>query len=246
MTDDRVALVTGASRGIGAAIAKQLAAQGLAVSVHFNKNREAADAVVRSIKASGGAACAFAADLGVPAAAADLVKRTLDRFGRLDVLVNNAAHIEPEALSDLTQEAVERQLTCNITSVLLLSKAVAAVLPAQGVVINMSSINATRPVPGAVVYSATKAAIEAITKGLAAELGPRGIRVNAVAPGATDTEGLRRVAGEGIDSIAAEHTLYGRRLGTPEEIARIVAFLVSKDGAWITGQTINASGGLQI
>ena len=246
MTEHRVALVTGASRGIGAAIAKQLAARGLAVSVHFNKNREAADAVVRSIEASHGTAYAFAADLGDPAAAADLVKRTLDRFGRLDVLINNAAHIEPEVVTELTQEAIERQLTCNITSALLLIKAATAFLPKHGVVINMSSINATKPVPGAVVYSASKAAIEAITKGLAAELAPRGIRVNAVAPGATDTEGLRRVAGESIDSIAAEHTLYGRRLGTPEDIARIVVFLVSDDGGWITGQTINASGGLQI
>lgn len=246
MIEKRVALVTGASRGIGAAVARQLAAQGFSVSVHFNRNREAADAVVRSIEAKGGSACPFAADLLDPATVSKLVTETVNRFGRLDVLVNNAAHIEPEAVGDLTQDAVERQLACNITSVLMLSKAATAVFPANGVIINLSSINAARPVPGAVVYSATKAAIEAITKGLAAELGPRGIRVNAVAPGATDTEGLRSVAGEGVDKIAADNTPYGRRLGTPEDIARVVAFLVSNDGAWITGQTVNASGGLQI
>ena len=243
----RVAIVTGASGGIGSACARRLARDGAAVVVHYHAREAAAEALAAEIRAEGGAALPLQADLSDPAAPAALVAAATEAFGRLDLLVNNAAVAEVAALEAIDAGHVQRHFAANVGAVLFASQAAARAFgEAGGAIVNVSSINASQPPPGGAVYSATKAAVEAITKSLAIELGPRGIRVNAVAPGATDTGMLRSVLPPGMAQQIREKTPLGNRLGTPDDIAAVVAFLAGPDAAWITGQVINASGGLQI
>ncbi len=243
----KTAIVTGATGGIGAACARRLAHEGAAVALHYRSQDQVAEALAEAIRAEGGRAETFQADLADPDAATALVGAALAAFGGLDILVNNAAVGHPAPLEAIDAEHVRRHFGANVESVIFTTQAAAAAFgETGGCIVNISSINAQRPVASAAAYSASKAAVEALTGSHAAELAPRRVRVNAVAPGATDTAMLRAAhAPEVLDQVAAR-TLYGQRLGRPEDIAAVVAFLAGPDGEWITGQVINASGGLQI
>ena len=245
--EDKVAIVTGASKGIGASIAKHLAAEGAAVVVNYASSREGADRVVAEIARAGGRAIAIQADLAKPADVDRLFAETAKAFGRLDVLVNNAGIYEFRPLEDITPEHLHKYVDVNVLGVLLASReAVKHFGPAGGSIINISS-GATRLTPAnSAVYSATKAAVEAITGVLAKELGPRRIRVNAVLPGAVLTEGVR--AG-GFDEGDFRKEMEARtplgRIGQPEDIAPAVVFLAAEDSAWITGESLLVAGGLR-
>ena len=242
---DRAALVTGASRGIGAAIARRLAADGFAVALGC-RDREAADAVAAGIEAAGGRATIVAGDLADPDVPARLVEDTVAAFDRLDVLINNAGGATPARLPDITAGSFDREVAVNLRAPLLLMKAALPRLEeAGGCIVNVSSLNGSRmPSRGAPVYSATKAGLDVLTRSLAADLGPLGIRVNAVAPGATATGTFISAASADIQDVFKGRTALGR-LGEPDEVAAVVGFLVSDDARWITGQIISASGGLE-
>jgi 3-oxoacyl-[acyl-carrier protein] reductase len=244
---DKVALVTGASRGIGAACARRFANEGAKVVIHYLKAIDAAENLAKSIRDEGGQVTLIQANLADLSQMERLVDIAVQTFGGLDVLVNNAGIATVASLDTVDPESFHQQFAINVGSVLFATKAaVKAFKISGGSIVNISSINGSRPVAGASVYSASKAAVEALTKSLAIELAPRGIRVNAVAPGTTDTDLLRFVLSPELEAEIIEHTLYGRRLGQPADIAEVVAFLASTEAEWITGQIINASGGLQI
>lgn len=242
--DGKVALVTGASRGIGAAIAVRLALDGARVFVNYRADASGADAVVQAIRAGGGRADTLQVDVSRVPDVRALVDRAADAGGRLDILVNNAAVCRPGTVDGLTEADFNGHFDANVKSVLFASQAAVPHLARRGgAIVNVSSVNGRKPASGASVYSASKAAVDAITAALAEELGPRGIRVNAVAPGATDTVMLR-VANhaDALASIGLQTPL--GHLGLPEDIARAVAFLASEEASWITGQVLTSSGGL--
>ena len=239
----KVAIVTGASKGIGAQIAKQLAADGAAVVVNYASGKSGADDVVAAILKDGGKAIAVQADVADSAQVKRLFEATKQAFGRLDVLVNNAGVFEFGPLEQLTEASFHRQFNINVLGALLVTREALAYFDAGGSVINLSSITSVNPVPNSVVYSATKSAIDVVTKALANELAGRKIRVNAIAPGATVTEGL---AAMGVDDNAAKAMGAGLpmgRIGQPDDIARVAAFLASDRAAWVTGERITVSGG---
>jgi len=239
----KVAIVTGASKGIGAQIAKQLAADGAAVVVNYASSKSGADDVVAAILKDGGKAIAVQADVADSAQVKRLFEATKQAFGRLDVLVNNAGVFEFGPLEQLTEASFHRQFNINVLGALLVTREALAYFGAGGSVINLSSITSVNPVPNSVVYSATKSAIDVVTKALANELAGRKIRVNAIAPGATVTEGL---AAMGVDDNAAKSMGAGLpmgRIGQPDDIARVAAFLASDRAAWVTGERITVSGG---
>ncbi len=241
----KVAIVTGASKGIGASIAKHLAAQGAAVVVNYASSKEGADRVVSEITKAGGKALAVKADLSKPADIDALFAQTKSAFDRLDVLVNNAGIFEFLPLDNITQDHFHKQFNLNVLGLLLASqKAAQSFGAAGGSIINISSVVAVAPVPGASVYSATKAAVDAITKSLAKELGPRNIRVNSINPGMIETEGVHAAGFLGTDFHAQviTQTPLGR-IGQPHDIAPVAAFLASDDSRWITGETLLVSGG---
>jgi 3-oxoacyl-[acyl-carrier protein] reductase len=243
------ALVTGSSRGIGAAIARQLAHEGARVIVNFRSSRLKAEQLVADIVAQGGWAEALQADIAdmqqVQALMNDASARLAAIGGRLNVLVCNAGTVEPARLEEIDEAQFDRQFGSNVKSVLFSAQAVARIFGEQGgAIINISSINARMPSPGYSIYSSTKAAVEAITIALARELGPRGVRVNAVAPGTTATDMTHRVLTPEQAATTVSRTAL-RRVGVPDDIAKVVAFLASDDAAWITGEVITASGGLR-
>jgi 3-oxoacyl-[acyl-carrier protein] reductase len=242
--DGKVAIVTGGSRGIGAATARRLAADGARVVVNYAQAGDAAEAVVRDIEAAGGEAIAVRADVSNRADVGRLVQATVDRYGGLDILVNNAGVLAAAPLADITDEQVERQFGVNVRGALYATQAAVPAFRNGGRVINVTSIVADAPPAGTAVYSATKAALEAITKSLAAELAPR-VRVNAVAPGATATDMLDSIRSPELEQRTLARTPLGR-LGRPEDIADVIAFVASDDAGWITGQVIAASGGLRL
>ncbi|MGI4790987.1 MAG: SDR family NAD(P)-dependent oxidoreductase [Janthinobacterium lividum] len=242
----KVTLVTGASKGIGAAIAKRLAAEGSSVIVNYVSDKAGADQVVGGIVAAGGKATAVQADVSKPEEIERLFAATKETYGRLDVLVNNAGVFAFMPLEAVIAEEFHRQMNLNVLGTLLASKAAAAAFgELGGSIINLSSSAAVSPMSGSAVYSATKAAVDVLTRALAMELGPRGIRVNAVSPGPTETQraidmGLPQ-SNMGLAMIA--QTPLGR-FGQPEDMASVAAFLASDDAGWITGQVIQVSGGL--
>ena len=238
----RVAIVTGASKGIGAGIALRLAADGAAVVVNYARGADAAQAVVARIAQAGGTAIAVQADLSRPDAAGPLVDATVARFGRLDILVNNAGIYRLDSLETLTAESFDEHYHLNVRGPLLATQAAARVLPAGGVVVNISSGVAKSPSGSTHVYSSTKGAVDVLTRSLAIELGPRGIRVVGVAPGFVETEGNADIAADFAPALVAKTPL--GRTGKPADIAAAVAFAVSPDASWITGTTIDAAGGL--
>jgi 3-oxoacyl-[acyl-carrier protein] reductase len=243
----KVAVVTGASKGIGAAIAQELAKDGAAVIVNYASSAPGAEAVVGKIAAAGGKAKAVRADVSKPAEAKQLIDSAVSEFGRVDILVNNAGVYEFLPLEQITEQHFDRMFNLNVRGLLFATQAAANAIGEQGgSVINIGSMASQAPPPGGSVYSATKGALDAITRSLAAELGPRKILVNAVLPGPVETEGLQSMAADGDQFIAqlVSRTPLGR-IGRPHDIATVVSFLASDDAGWITGQIIPTAGGLR-
>jgi 3-oxoacyl-[acyl-carrier protein] reductase len=237
--------VTGASKGIGAAIAKSLGTAGAAVTVNYASGREGAERVVAAIKAEGGKAIAVQADVAKAADVRRLFAETKKAFGRLDVLVNNAGIYRFQPLDDITEDEFHSLFNTNVLGTILATKEAAKHFDASGgSVINISSVASEEAVPTASVYSATKSAVDAVTRVLAAELGPRKIRVNAIAPGGVETEGTHAagVIGSDFEKQMVARTALGR-LGQPDDVARVAVFLASDDAAWLTGERLAASGG---
>jgi 3-oxoacyl-[acyl-carrier protein] reductase len=242
----KVALVTGASKGIGAAIALKLAEQGAAVAVNYASSKQGADAVVKQIEAAGGKAVAVHGDLSQPADAEKLVESTVKALGKIDVLVNNAGVYEMLPLGAITPEHFHRQFNINVLGLLLVTQAAARQFNDGGSIVNISSGASTLAMPGSSVYGATKASVDLITGVLAKELAPRKIRVNAVNPGMIVTEGVKTAGfheGDMRKQIEAVTPL--GRVGEVDEIAAVVAFLASDGASYVTGETLHATGGLK-
>ncbi len=239
----RTALVTGSSRGIGAAIARKLAEEGACVVLHANRTAGRAEEIAREIEANGGKAVAVQGDLSSAAGAREIVRAAFSEYGALDILVNNAAAGDGGALEDLEEESVLRIFAVNVVSILFTTKEFVRLTRSRaGRIVNVSSIAGRLPSPGGSVYAATKAAVESLTRSHAVELGPRGITVNAVAPGTTRTEMAAEVFPPDLLRQCAAATPLGG-LGQPEKIAEVVAFLCSDAASWITGQVIGVDGG---
>ncbi|PWC17124.1 glucose 1-dehydrogenase [Sodalis ligni] len=241
----KTAIVTGASKGIGAGIARELARQGARVVVNYASDRSGADKVVAAIEAEGGQAVAAQASVAIAADVKRLFAETTRAYGKLDILVNNAAVYVPTPLEAITIDEFHRQFNTNVLGVIQTIQAAANHFSESGgAIVNIGSIDSCRAVPGMAVYSATKGALDALTRVLAAELGSRGIRVNTLAPGGTHTEGIISAGfiGSPFETDMIERTPLGR-LGQPQDIAKVAAFLASDDAAWITGDRLVASGG---
>lgn len=240
---ERVALVTGSSRGIGRAVAAELAREGWAVCVNYIRNREAAEETLAVIRSAGGRAIAVQADVADGAAVAEMVRRAERELGPVSLIVNNAGVAGQAQFQDITDEMWDRYLAVNLGGA---RNTIRAVLPRMisekaGCIVNISSIWGLRGASCEVAYACTKAAIIALTRSLAAELGPSHIRVNCVAPGVINTDMVQVLGQETLDDLA-EQTPLGR-LGTPEDIAHAVAFLASDRASFITGQVLTADGG---
>ncbi|MGN7124700.1 glucose 1-dehydrogenase [Methylorubrum thiocyanatum] len=244
--EGKVAVVTGASKGIGAAIAKALARDGAAVVVNYASSKAGADAVVEAITAAGGRAIAVQGDVTKAAQAHGLIEAAVTAFGRLDVLVNNSGIYEFAALEEVTEEHYRRIFDVNVLGVLLATQAAAKQLGEGGSIVNISSVVTDVETPTTAVYTGTKGALNAISGVLANELAPRRIRVNVVSPGFVVTEGTQTagIAGSEMEAGFVAQTPLGRS-GQPDDIAGVVAFLASDDARWVTGEVINASGGIR-
>lgn len=243
----KVAVVTGASRGIGAAIAKRLAADGAKVVVNYATSQGAATEVVAAIKAAGGEAVAVKADMGKPAEIPTLFAAAKQHFGKLDILVNNAAIMQRAFLPDVTAELIDTHFNVNVRGYLLCAKAAAEMMTAGGCIINVGSAISRMAYPGAVVYTATKGAIDVMTRVLAAELGPKGIRANVLAPGSTITDMNSERSGKTQEEAEQEIAMTAlRRQGLPEDIAGAAAFLCTDDARWVTGTWLDVSGGIRL
>ncbi|MGF6609619.1 3-oxoacyl-[acyl-carrier protein] reductase [Paraburkholderia sp. WSM4175] len=240
----KVAVVTGASKGIGAAIAKALATQGASVVVNYASSRAGADKVVADITAAGGKAVAVAGDVSKAADANGIIDTAIETYGRLDVLVNNSGVYEFAPLEEITEAHFHKHFDVNVLGLLLVTQAAARHLGEGGSIVNVSSVASRITPPTTAVYTATKGAVDAITGVLAKELGPRKIRVNSVNPGMVETEGTHSagVIGSDFETWAISTTPLGR-IGQPDDIADVVAFLASDDARWMTGESLIASGG---
>ena len=240
----KVALVTGASKGIGAGIAQALGAAGAAVVVNYASDAAGAERVVKEIVQRDGRAIAVQGDVARPEDVERLFARTLQEFGAPDIVVNNAGVFRFDALDAVTPAEFHREFDINVLGALLVTQQAARHFgPAGGSVINVSSVVATHSGPGTVVYAATKAALDSVTRVLARELGPRKIRVNSISPGLTETEGSRAVGvfNELAAQIVASTPL--GRVGLPEDIAPVAVFLASDEASWITGESLRVAGG---
>jgi 3-oxoacyl-[acyl-carrier protein] reductase len=245
--NDKVAVVTGASKGIGAGIARGLAAEGAAVVVNYASSKQDADRVVADIVNKGGKAIAVQGDVANANDVQRLFAETQKAFGRLDVLVNNAGVYQFAPLDQITLEQFHRQFDTNVLGVILSTQeAVKFFGPEGGTIINVSSTATQLTPPGTAVYTATKGALDVLTRVLAKELGPKNIRVNAINPGLVETEGTHAagIIGSPFHQQAESQTPLGR-IARPEDIAPIAVFLASGDSGWVTGETLLASGGLR-
>jgi 3-oxoacyl-[acyl-carrier protein] reductase len=239
----RVAIVTGASKGIGAATALRLARDGFAVAVNYSRSAADADAVVRTIEAEGGRAVAVQADVADPQAVAALFSRTEGELGSVDVIVNNAGTMKLEPIAAVSDENFDRVVATNLKGVFNGMREAAKRLNAGGRIISLSTSVVGTYGPNYGVYAATKAAVEALTHVLSKELGQKGITVNVVAPGPTATDLFTE--GKSEELIARiTGTIPLGRLGTPDEIAAVIAFLAGPDGTWVNGQVIRTNGGM--
>jgi 3-oxoacyl-[acyl-carrier protein] reductase len=240
----KIAVVTGASKGIGAGIAKALAAQGATVVVNYASSKTDADAVIAQIQAQGGTAIGVQADMSHAADVVRLFETVKSHYGTLDILVNNAGVAVFQMIDDLTEEAFHKQFNLNVLGYLLAVREALKLFGDSGSVINISSILSTDPYLASSVYSATKGAVDTLTFALARELGPRGIRVNSILPGHTNTPATDgNFAGELGEKLLAGTPL--GRFGEPEDIAPLAVFLASADSHWVTGESIRASGGVR-
>ncbi len=242
----KVAIVTGASKGIGAGIARQLAAEGATVVVNYASSKQGADNVVKEITSKGGKAVAVQADVAKQADIERLFAETKKQFGKLDILVNNAGVYEFSPIEGVTSEHFHKQFDLNVLGLILASKEAAKYIDGKGgSIINISSIASTAAPATATVYSATKGAVDTVTKSLAKELGPRNIRVNAINPGMVITEGVQTA---GLDQSDFRKDIESRtplgRIGKVEDIAPAAVFFASNDSSWITGETLVIAGGL--
>jgi len=243
---DKVAVVTGASKGIGAGIAKAFAAAGAKVVVNYASSKEGADKVVNEITKNGGVAIAVRGDVTKSAEVKKLFEETGNTFGRLDILVNNAGVFKFEPVEAVTEESFHTQYNTHVLGNLLSTQnAVAMFGNGGGSIINISSTVSQNPIPGLVVYCAAKAAVDNMTKLLAKELGGRKIRINTIAPGVTETEGTHSagIIGGDLEKQMVASTPLGRT-GQPEDIAKVAVFLASDDAGWVTGERITVAGGL--
>ncbi len=245
--EGKVAVVTGASKGIGAGIAKGLAAEGAAVVVNYATSRADADRVVAEIAGAGGKAVAVRADVSKAADVERLFEETKKAFGSLDVLVNNAGVYQFAPLEGVTEQEFHREFGANVLGLILATReAVKLFGDNGGSVINIGSAASSITPPNSVVYTATKGAVDAVTGVLSKELGPRKIRVNSINPGVVDTEGTRAqgIPGSDFEKQLSAQTPLGR-IGQPGDVAPVAVFLASAESAWVTGQILLASGGLQ-
>jgi 3-oxoacyl-[acyl-carrier protein] reductase len=244
---NKVAIVTGASKGIGASIAKHLAAAGASVVVNYSSSKEGADRVVAEIVRDGGKAVAVKADVAKSADIDRLFVESKKAFGALDILVNNAGIYEFSPIEGVTEDSFHKQFNLNVLGLILSSQAAVKHFgPTGGNIINISSVVSKITPPNASVYSATKAAVDAVTKSLAKELGPKRIRVNSINPGLVITEGVQSAGFEGSDfQKDFESKAPLGRVGRPNDIAPAAVFLASDDSAWMTGETLVIAGGTQ-
>lgn len=243
----KVALVTGASKGIGAGIARELASRGASVAVNYSGSKAAAEKLVAEIKVAGGKAVALQADLSNPDSIGPFVDKVARELGPIDILVNNAGIYEFGPIENVTPEHFHKQFNLNVLGLLLTTQAALKHFNAAGgSIINIGSV-AANGVPGGAVYSATKGAVDSVSIALSKELGGRKIRVNSLNPGMVETEGVHEAGFLGTDfhKKAEADTPLGR-IGQPQDIATIAAFLASDDSYWVTGQTIAASGGARL
>ncbi len=246
VTNDRlagkVAIVTGGGTGIGRATAQAFAAEGASVLVVGRREAPLSELAAKY----NGQIKFLTADVTEPGAARAIVDHAIAEFGRLDILVNNAGIIEIKPLIEFTDDQIDQLFITNVRALLAMSReAVPALEQSKGSIVNISSIAGQTAMPGMSAYAATKSSVDRISKILAAELGPNGIRVNAVAPGLTQTDMLANMPGEAVDQLVNESTAL-RRLGEPEDIARSITWLASDSSGWVTGQVIQASGGLML
>jgi len=241
----KVAIVTGASKGIGAAVAKRLAEAGAAVVVNYASSQEGADRVVAEIVAEDGKAIAVQGDVSKASDVRRLFAETKSVFGAPDIVVNNAGVFQFEPLEAATEDEFHREFNINVLGpILMIQEAIKHFGSGGGSVINMSSVASRNPPPNSMIYSATKSAVDSITRSLAKELGPKKVRINAISPGGTETEGTQRIGLIGSDfekQIVAQTPL--GRFGQPDDIAKVAVFLASADADWITGETLTVSGG---
>src|SRR5271168_303583 len=242
----KVAVVTGASKGIGAAIAKSLAAEGASVVVNYASSKSGAKTVVSAITASGGKAVAVGGDVSKAPEAQGIIDAAIKNYGRLDILVNNSGVYEFSPIEEVTEESIHRMFNINVLGLLLTTKAALKHIGEGGSIINVGSVVSRITPPTSSVYTGTKGAMDAITGVLARELGPKKIRVNAINPGMVETEGTQTagVLGSDWETATVAQTPLGR-LGQPSDIASVAVFLASDDSGWLTGEHILAGGGLR-
>ena len=243
---NKVAIVTGASKGIGAAIAQALAAAGAAVVVNYASSKAGADKVVDAIHKAGGQAIAVQGDVSKASEAQGLVEAAVKNYGRLDILVNNSGVYKFAPLEEITEEEFHRVFNINVLGLLLTTQAAVKQMKAGGSIINVGSVVSRLTPPGSAVYTGTKGAVDAITGVLARELGPKKIRVNALNPGMVETEGSRSggIIGSDFETNTIAQTPLGR-VGRPEDIAGVAVFLASDAAGWVTGEQILTGGGLR-
>ncbi len=241
--EGKVALVTGASRGIGRSIAERLGRDGAAVVVNYSGSSDAAAEAVAAVEATGGRGFAIRADVGRVAEVERLFEETIGHFGKLDILVNNAGILTNASIADVTEDDFDRLFAVNVKGTFFACQQAARRMGEGGRIINFSSSTTARIMPTYGVYVATKGAVEQLSRSLSKELGPKGITVNVVSPGPTETElFLKGKPDEVVRRMAAQSAF--NRLGRPEDIADVVAFLASEEARWITGQNILVNGGV--
>lgn len=239
--EGKVILVTGGSRGLGASVARRLCDEGATVAIGYRSAAADAERMVAEIAAGGGRAAAFAGDIGKSGAAERLVEAAHAAFGRLDGLVNAAGVGPYRPLAEVDGDYVRAMFDTNVTGAVMLTKAAAALMAPGGRIVHFASRLAYSPIPTSTVYAASKAAVVALTHGFAKELGPKGITVNAVAPGVIETDMTTAIIAQRGDAIRAGTPL--GRIGQPEDVAGVVSFLLSDDAGWVTGRTIIVDGG---